>query len=198
MAERVGVLGGTFDPPHVGHAVVAQDVGEQLELDRLLIIPTASPPHREAVLPGVVRLELTRALFRGATGLEVSAMELERAGRSYTVDTLERLRAGLDDGELFLVMGVDQLAVIDTWHQYRRLPGLATIAVMRRAGQEPQLPDAVADFAYITVNVTRIDVSSTDVRQRLRAGRSIRYLVPEPIREQVEQAWIAHGDRAPA
>jgi nicotinate-nucleotide adenylyltransferase len=125
-------------------------------------------------------------------------MELERAGRSYTVDTLERLRAGLDDGELFLVMGVDQLAVIDTWHQYRRLPGLATIAVMRRAGQEPQLPDAVADFAYITVNVTRIDVSSTDVRQRLRAGRSIRYLVPEPIREQVEQAWIAYGDRAPA
>jgi nicotinate-nucleotide adenylyltransferase len=198
MAERVGVLGGTFDPPHVGHAVVAQDVWEQLELDRLLIIPTASPPHREAVLPGVVRLELTRALFRGATGLEVSAMELERAGRSYTVDTLERLRAGLDDGELFFVMGVDQLAVIDTWHQYRRLPGLATIAVMRRAGQEPQLPDAVADFAYIIVNVTRIDVSSTDVRQRLRAGRSIRYLVPEPIREQVEQAWIAHGDRAPA
>lgn len=198
MAERVGVLGGTFDPPHVGHAVVAQDVWEQLELDRLLIIPTASPPHREAVLPGVVRLELTRALFRGTPGLEVSAMELERAGKSFTVDTLERLRTGLENGELFFVMGVDQLAVIDTWHQYRRLPGLATMAVMRRAGQEPQLPDAVADFAYITVNVTRIDVSSTNVRQRLREGRSIRYLVPEPIREQVEQAWIAHGDRAPA
>jgi len=198
MAERVGVLGGTFDPPHVGHAIVAQDVLEELRLDRLLVIPTARPPHRDAVLPGEVRLALVRALFRAHPGLQVSAMELEREGASFAVDTLERLGTALEGSELFCVIGVDQLAVIDTWHQFRRLPGLATMAVMRRDGREPELPRGAEDFPFITVNVTRIDVSSTDVRHRLREGRSIRYLVPEPIREQVERAWIAHGSRAPA
>lgn len=196
--ERLGLLGGTFDPPHVGHAVVAQDLVEALELDRLLVVPAGDPPHRSAVFPARLRLAWTRRIFEGDDRIEVSDLELRGPGPSYTVDTLEEIRRERAPSRLFCVMGADQLAVLDTWHEYRRLPELARLAVMRRAGEEPRLPDSVDRIAYITVDVTRIDLSSTRVRERLRAGRSIRYLVPERIREPVERAWrtaAAEGTR---
>lgn len=187
--ERLGLLGGTFDPPHVGHAIVAQDLVEALELDRLLVVPAGDPPHRGAVFAAPRRLAWTRRLFEGDPRIEVSDLELRRAGPSYTVDTLRALRREREPAELFCVLGSDQLAVIDTWHEYRRLPELASLAVMRREGEPPRLPDSADRIAYITVDVTRIDLSSTRVRERLRAGRSIRYLVPERIRGPVEREW---------
>lgn len=197
MGERLGILGGAFDPPHVGHAIVAVDVFENLRLDRLLLVPAGQPPHRATVLPAGLRYELVARLVRDAEGLEVSDMELRREGPSYTVDTLALLREEMDRRDLFCVMGADQLQVIDTWHDYRRLPELAQVAVMRRAGLGPAA-DAPAKIAYIVVDVTRIDVSSTQIRERLRAGRSIRYLVPESIRERVEEAWRVYDASASA
>lgn len=189
--ERLGLLGGTFDPPHVGHAVVAQDLVEALELDRLLVVPAGDPPHRAAIFSRPLRLAWTRRVFEGDDRIEVSDLEMGRSGPSYTVDTLEWIRRERAPSRLFCIMGADQLAVIHTWHEYRRLPELARIAVMRRDGEEPRLPDPADRIAYITVDVTRIDLSSTRVRERLRAGRSIRYVVPERIRELVERAWGA-------
>lgn len=190
---RIGVLGGTFDPPHVGHAIVAQDVLEALELDRLLVVPAGRPPHREAHLPAKLRFELVRDLFRGAPGIEVSDVELRRDGPSYTVDTLVQLRRELSPDELYLVIGSDQLGLIRTWHRWRELPELARIAVVARPGREEPLEASGASLTYIGVEVTRVDVSSTRVRERLAAGRSVRFLVPEPIRERVERAWAAAG-----
>ncbi|MGH7541136.1 MAG: nicotinate (nicotinamide) nucleotide adenylyltransferase [Gemmatimonadota bacterium] len=193
-AERLGLLGGTFDPPHVGHAIVAQDVVEALELDRLLVVPAGDPPHRSAVFAAALRLAWTRRVFEGDGRIEVLDDELRRAGPSYTVDTLALIRRERQPSELYCVMGADQLRTIDTWHEYRRLPELARIAVMRRVGEAAEPPVPADRIAYITIDVMRIDLSSTRVRERLRAGRSIRYLVPERIRAQVEQAW---NERAP-
>lgn len=189
--RRLGFLGGTFDPPHVGHAIVAQDVLEALELERLLVVPAGAPPHREAVFPAELRFELVRDLFAGAPGIEVSDLELRREGPSYTVDSLLQLRRERPVGELYLVVGSDQLGAIRSWHRWRELPQLARIAVLPRPGAEGVSAAGDAELPYVTVDVTRVEVSSTRIRERLAAGRSIRFLVPERIRERVERAWAA-------
>lgn len=187
--ESIGVLGGTFDPPHIGHAIVARDLLEGIPLDRLLVIPAFEPPHRETVLPAAVRLDLVRRLFAGVEGVEVSDLEFRRGGPSYTIDTLEELRERYPDADLTLILGADQFAVFDTWKDWVRIPDLARIAVMRREGGTLALPDGVDPIAYIAVHVTRIDISASRIRDRLARGASIRFLVPEPIRPDVERAW---------
>lgn len=193
MGDRLGVLGGTFDPPHVGHLVVAQDVVEALELDRLLVVPAGRPPHRDAVLPAALRLELVRAAFRDDGRFEVSDLELRRDGPSYTVDTLQRIRRDRSPAELWCAIGVDQLRELDEWREPERITELARLAVMSREGERPEAGDAPLDIPFTALEVTRVDLSSTRIRERLRAGRSIRYLVPERIRERVEEAWSGRG-----
>lgn len=195
-APRLGVLGGTFDPLHVGHLVVAQDVVERLELDRLLVVPAGRPPHRDAVLPADIRLRFVRRAFAGDGRVEVSDLELRRPGPSYTVDTLAEIREERSPSELFCVMGVDQLREFDTWHEPERILELARLAVMARAGVEPDEADVPDGVAFTGVEVTRVDVSGTRIRRRLGEGRTVRYLVPESVRAGVESAWAeATGDR---
>lgn len=192
------MLGGTFDPPHVGHAIVAQDLVEGLDLDRLLVVPAPNPPHRSTVLPAAARLDLVRAMFEGVGRIEVSDLEYRREGPSYTVRTLETLRERDPNAELFLVIGADQFAVLDTWHEPERLPGLARIAVMHRAGETPAPPDGMDPIEYIAVHVTRIDLSASRIRERLGAGKSIRFLVPDAIRPDIERAWRDRAANEPA
>lgn len=182
------MLGGAFDPPHVGHAIVAQDVREALELDRLLVVPTARPPHRDVVLAAETRLALVRRVFDGDPRIEVTDVEYRRPGPSYTVDTLAALREERRPAELYCVIGSDQLRLIESWNRYERLAELATVAVMARSGRDAGLADA-GSVPHVRVEVTEVDVSGTRIRRRLREGRSIRYLVPESIREEVEMAW---------
>lgn len=186
MSGRIGLLGGTFDPPHVGHLVVAQDVLESLNLDRLLVVPAARPPHREAVLDAGTRMDLVRLAFGDDPRIEVSDVELRRPGPSWTVDTVEWAHQELAPDVLYLVVGADQLRAFRRWREPDRILELARLAVMTRPGEE--IVDA--DVPYERVNVTRVDLSSTRIRQRLDAGLSIRYLVPEPARERIEQAWM--------
>ena len=191
---RLGVLGGTFDPPHIGHLIVAQDVVEGLALDRLLIVPAARPPHREACFPDLVRYELTARAFEGADFIEVSDIEMRRSGPSYTVDTLVTLRDRYGPVELFCIIGMDQLRAIESWHEYDRIPELARLVVMGR-GDDREGESVPSRLPYERIDVTRVDLSSTRVRERLELGRSIRYLVPESIRKDVEVAWKARtGD----
>lgn len=187
VGGRLGMLGGTYDPPHVGHLIVAQDVLEELALDRLLIIPAGDPPHRAALLPTEVRLELVSQAFGGNPGFEVSRIEVDRTGPSFTVDTLRWIRRTMSPEELFCVIGVDQLRVIDTWSRYEEIPEIARLAVMARDGEAPPAADVPVRFENVAV--TRVDVSGSEIRDRLREGRSIRYLVPERIRDRVEVEW---------
>ncbi len=194
---RLGVLGGTFDPPHIGHLIVAQDVVEGLALDRLLIVPAARPPHREACFPDLVRYELTARAFEGADFIEVSDIEMRRSGPSYTVDTLAAVRDRYQPIELFCIIGTDQLRAIESWHEYERLPELARLVVMER-GEDRDSESVPSSLPHERIDVTRVDLSSTRVRERLERGESIRYLVPESIRADVEAAWQARTEEAVA
>lgn len=184
--RRLGIFGGTFDPPHVGHTIVAMDLVEALELDRLLVVPVAHPPHRATAWPAETRLAFARTAFAGDPRIEVSDLELRRSGPSYTVDTLEQIRAAHPDARLFLVVGRDQYEEFGDWHRPERIVELAELVVMRRNGLAPPHDGR---FPYRSVDVTRVDLSATEIRERLAEGRSIRYLVPGAIHEAVERAW---------
>ncbi|WP_419948163.1 nicotinate (nicotinamide) nucleotide adenylyltransferase [Candidatus Palauibacter sp.] len=193
--RRIGIFGGSFDPPHAGHATIAHDLVERLRLDRLLVVPAADPPHRSVVLPAAIRFELTRRLFDGSPRIEVSPLEIRRGGPSFTVDTLEELARRFPHDCLILTMGADQFATLDGWKDPQRLQALATIAVMPRGGREPVPPPAATPIDYVVVNVTRIDVSASGIRRCLDEGRPVHGLVPESIRQHVERAWADRSGR---
>jgi len=187
VSGRIGILGGTFDPPHIGHLVVAQDALESLELDRLIVVPAGRPPHREALLDAETRLALVRLAFEGDDRVQVSDVEVEREGPSWTVDTLEWARLELDPEVLYLIVGADQLRSFRGWRQPERILQLARLAVMTRPGEELK----GTDVPHEVIEVTRVDLSGTQIRWRLEEGMSIRYTVPERLRPEVERAWAA-------
>lgn len=190
--ERVALFGGTFDPPHLGHLVVAQDVVEALDLDGLVFVPAGVPPHKrdERFSPGRLRLEMLRASVAGDPRLSASDMELRREGPSFTVDTLRALRAERPDAALHFVLGVDQFAELHTWKEPEAVARLARLVVITREGDEPESVDPGVEVDYDFVPVTRVDVSSTEVRRRVREGRPVRYLVPEPVRRIIDSEGL--------
>ena len=176
---KLGVFGGTFDPPHIAHLVAAQEIHGQLGLDRLLLMVAAAPPHKldREVSAGEVRLEMVRAAIAGDPRFEASAIELEREGPSYTVDTLRTLRELHPGAELFLAIGADQAVELESWREPDEIARLATIVAFARSGQE--VPET--RWPLRRVDVPHMEVSSTEVRRRVRAGEPCRYLVPDPV-----------------
>jgi nicotinate-nucleotide adenylyltransferase len=188
---RIGVLGGLFNPPHIGHLVLCQEAAWQLGLTRVVLVPTRLPPHREAPAEsGDLRLRLAQAAVLGSRRLSVSRVELDRPGPSYPVDTLRELASRFPGAQLVLLLGEDQLAALDSWHEPQLLLELAELAVARRsdvrfAGEERTPIRWVA--------MPRLDVSSSDVRARVAQGRPIRHLVPDAVRELIvsERLYLA-------
>lgn len=180
MGERIGVLGGTFDPVHVGHVATAAEVRHALALDRLLLVVAGDPWQKRGrvVATAEDRLALVRAAVDGIPGLEASAIEVEREGPSVTADTLEALAAPGRD--LFLVLGADAVANMSTWRRLEDTKALATIVVVERAGDLDVRPPG--DGWRVThVRVPRLDVASTDLRARLADGRPVDGLVPPAV-----------------
>jgi nicotinate-nucleotide adenylyltransferase len=171
--ERVGVFGGQFDPPHNGHLAVARAARRQLGLDRLLVVPTPRPPHRpEPETPAEVRFDLARRAFADEPGVELSPIELDREGPSYTADTLAALsRPGRT---LFLIVGADQLAALDRWYRPDRVRALATIVVAARPGAPPV--EGVEVLA-----MEPVDASSSEIRERVARGEDVSGLVPPGV-----------------
>ncbi len=187
---RLGVYGGAFDPPHLGHLVAASDACDALALDRLLWIPSAVHPLKPVRTAPRVRLEMVRAAIQGDPRFQADDLELRRTGPSYTVDTLRALRAREPGAELFFLTGADNLADLPRWREPEEIARLATLAVVSREGEA--LPPEPA-YPAVAVAVTRVDVSSTEVRRRVAAGRSIRYLVPEAVRAVIERERLYGG-----
>jgi nicotinate-nucleotide adenylyltransferase len=187
--QRIGILGGTFDPPHVGHFMVAADVCTALRLDRLLLVPSASPPHKRGQVRATPeqRLAMVRGAAAGDERFEVDDIELRRPGASYTVDTLRELRVRYPGAELFFVIGMDQFRDLHTWREPEEVVRLARLAVVSRDGDA--LPGE-SSIPVEPVSVTRVDLSATDVRRRIQAGESIRYFVPDPVREFIEREGL--------
>jgi nicotinate-nucleotide adenylyltransferase len=178
--ERLGVFGGTFDPVHVGHLVVAVESRSQLALDRVLIVVAGDPWQKrgKVVASAAERLALVDAAVDGVEGVEASAIEIERAAPSVTADTLEALTA--PDRELFLVLGADAVANMGTWKRLDETRDLATVVVVERAGDAHSEPPGPG-WRVQRVAIPRLDIASTDLRERLRSGRPIDGLVPPAV-----------------
>jgi nicotinate-nucleotide adenylyltransferase len=174
---KIGLFGGTFDPPHIGHLVAAQELHVELGLHLLLLVPASVPPHKmgEAVTPAAIRLEMLRAAAADDPRFEVSDMEVSRPGPSYTIETLRALRDEHPGAELLLAMGADQLVDLESWREPEEIGRLATIVAFARSGEAvPEDPK----WPVRRVEVPEIHVSSTDIRHRVATGRPITYLVP--------------------
>lgn len=188
---RIGLFGGTFDPPHYGHLIAAQDACEALALDRILFIPAGSPPHKQErrLTPAAVRVEMVRQAIAGDARFVLDDRETRRRGPSYTVDTLRDLRRESPDAEFHLLIGSDQYAELDTWRGVPEIRRLSRIAVLDREGA-----GAVGGEDQ-RVRVTRVDISASDLRRRAAAGRSLRYLVPPAVLAIIEAAglYVAAG-----
>jgi len=208
--RRIGVFGGTFDPIHLAHLRCAEEAREQLALDEILFIPAADPPHKSRRITAAAhRLAMVRLATAGNPAFRVSSIEIERGGRSYTVDTLRALRARLPAGSAFtLLIGLDAFREIGTWKEYRTLFTLADLAVWSRPPGVIRAPRrllpvaAQRDFCYRDgdntlrhrtgnhirfLTVTALDISASAIRLRRRRGLSTRYLVPEPVERYVSR-----------
>jgi nicotinate-nucleotide adenylyltransferase len=192
--RKVGVLGGTFDPPHIGHLWLATLAADGLGLGHVLLMPAARPPHkgRRAISNAADRVMMTRLAIGGDPGLDLSLVEMERPGPSYTIDSLAQLHAHLgSEVGLVLIMAADSFAEIDTWREPDRLLELAEWAVGPRPGSP--MPDPGALRERYGARASRIhllegpslDVSSSEIRARVAAGRPIRYLVPRAVEELI-------------
>jgi nicotinate-nucleotide adenylyltransferase len=181
---RIGVFGSMFNPPHLAHVVLCQEALWQLGLQRVLLVPAGLPSHRAAPPESAeLRLRLTQAAVAGTPGLSVSRVEVDRAGPSFMVDTLRELSNRYPGTDLVLLIGEDQLAQLGTWHQAEQIPQLARLGVARRPGTRL----AGAERAAVEwIDMPCLEVSSSDIRQRVAAGRPIRHLVPDGVRAVIE------------
>ena len=190
MGERLGVFGGTFDPPHVGHLVLAVNVRHALRLDRVLLVVANDPWQKVArrVTPAADRLAMVEAAVGDVAGLEASAIEIDRGGVSFTADTLAALAAEGPRRELFLVLGSDAAAGLPSWDRVEDVRRLATVVVVVRPGAEDGRPPPGWDWQV--VEVPRLEVSSTDLRARVRDGRPLDYLLTPQVIDCIEQRQL--------
>jgi nicotinate-nucleotide adenylyltransferase len=211
----IGVLGGTFDPVHYGHLRPALEVYEALGLTELSFIPCRVPPHREPPeAPAHHRLAMVEQAIAGIPGFLADARELARPGPSFSVDTLEELRAEIGPGcPLLLLMGMDAFAGLHRWHRWREIPRLAHVVVAHRPGATPALDSPYLGLAPATDSVaamrtgapgrvyfqrvTQLGISATGIRECLRAGRSPRFLLPDSVRRYIVDHHLYRDGSAP-
>lgn len=176
---RIGVLGGTFDPVHVGHLAAAVNVRHALDLDRVLLVVANVPwqkVDRRAVSPAADRLALVQAAVGDVAGVEASDLEIRRGGHSYTADTLSALAGADPSAELFLIVGSDVADDLDTWERVDVVRDLATLVIVNRPGAV--IPVLDPSWRVRTVEIPNLEISSTDLRERAATGRPLDYLVP--------------------
>jgi nicotinate-nucleotide adenylyltransferase len=182
--ERIGIVGGTFDPVHVGHLMDASAARFQLRLDRVLVVVARDPWQKSGRVgaPAELRYEMLVAAIDGTDGLEPSRIELERDGPTYTIDTVEELTA--PDRELFLVLGSDVVAGLSSWHRVDELRDLVTLAIVDREHTPLAAPEG---WRVVRVRVPQLELTSTDLRRLVAAGEPIEFLVPTPAARILRQ-----------
>ncbi|MDH4138291.1 MAG: nicotinate-nucleotide adenylyltransferase [Anaerolineae bacterium] len=192
---RVGVFGGTFDPIHIGHLVIAEEAWMELELERVVFIPAGLPPHKldHVMSPVEHRLAMVELAIASNPHFAVSRVDIDRFGPCYTVDTIEFLRDEWGGGvEIYFIMGSDSLLDILTWHNPRRLIRLCRFAVVSRPGYQVDFDELDALLPGVAsrvqmLNAPGLDISSTDIQRRVREGLSIKYQVPEAVEDYIYQ-----------
>jgi nicotinate-nucleotide adenylyltransferase len=192
---KLGILGGTFDPPHNGHLHIAESAQHTLHLAQVVFIPAKLPPHKldDTITPLDMRVAMLERALKGKPTFVISMIEARRPGPSYTLDTLRELRHDLSPGaELFFIMGMDSLVQLATWHQPAEIVKLAKLAVLRREGFELDLDALEAQVPGVRHSVVMLraptsNISASDIRARVQAGESIEGLVPPAVRDYIEK-----------
>jgi nicotinate-nucleotide adenylyltransferase len=193
----IGILGGTFNPPHMGHLVMAQEALDQLDLDRVVFMPVATPPHKEAREdPGAeARLELARLAVGGDERFEVSPLEVDRGGASFTIDTLRELHDVEPEHDLTFIVGGDMAQSLPAWREPEAILSLARLAVAEREGVGREdiarrLEPLHDGSRVVFFDMPRIDISSSSIRRRVAEGRPVRYLVPDAVAEAIAEQGL--------
>ena len=190
MMARIGLLGGTFDPPHIGHLVVADQVLDQLGFDEVWLVVSNDPWQKTVsrpITPAADRVRLVEAAVDGSPGVRASAVEIEIGGPSYTVVTLEVLRHRQPGVEWLPIVGADAAAGLDTWHRAEELRGDERFVVVNRPGAPPTLPTG---WDCLPVTMPALDISSTEIRAMVEAGRSIRHLCPVGVVRLIDELGL--------
>ncbi|PJF40535.1 MAG: nicotinate-nucleotide adenylyltransferase [Chloroflexi bacterium] len=190
--ERVGILGGTFDPPHIGHLILAEYSAEALALDHLLFVPAADPPHKQdqAKTPIAHRLAMLERALADNPRFELSRVDVDRPGPHYTLDMVKIIRDQYDNPELFFIMGGDSLYDLPTWHQPEKIIEICQLAIIRRPFSEidATMHDAIIpglSQRLVIIDAPLLEISSTQIVHRLSQGKSVRYLVPEAVLDYI-------------
>jgi nicotinate-nucleotide adenylyltransferase len=194
---RLGLFGGTFDPPHLAHLVVATHVRHALALDEVVLMVANEPYQKTAgrdVTSAATRLEMVQAAVQGVDGLQAGDDEIRRGGVTYTIDTVEHLRSQVADVEIFLIIGEDAARSFDTWHRYEELAQLSNLVVVNRSSSGTALTSPAGTTRCTHVTIPSMDISSSDVRRRVRDGECIDFLVRRPVRRVIEKSnlYTAH------
>jgi len=180
---RLGILGGSFDPPHVGHLLAANDACSHLSLDQLVFVPAGEQPLKagQLVATGAQRLAMVRAMVQDDPRYQVSSLEVNRPGLSFTVDTLRHFAAEFPGAERFLLLGADVLSTFSQWREPAEVVRLAQLVVMVRDGAPAEPEPAVGGLVSQRISTRRIDMSSSEIRERVRRGMSIRGFVTDAV-----------------
>lgn len=185
---RIGIMGGTFNPIHYGHLVVAAEAGDQFKLDNIVFIPSGTPPHKDNsdIASAKARCEMVRLATRSNPLFSVSSLEIERGGKSYSVETVEKLLAIYGkETQVYFIVGVDSMLEIESWRDVDKLLGLCKFIVALRGGfNAEEISPAIRKHSHI-MKIPEIGISATDVRKRIKKGKSIRYLVAPEVEEYI-------------
>lgn len=185
--KRIGIYGGSFDPVHHGHLILAREALETLALDEVIFVLAAQSPHKQnrAPAPAAARWEMLTAAIAGEPGFSASRLEIDRPPPSYSVETVEELRAAQSEAEWFFLIGEDNLPELGIWHRFADLRQMVQFVVLDRSGGK-------TEYAYPAIR-RKIDISATTIRKRVASGQSIRYLVPEAVEEIIRRENLYQG-----
>ncbi len=194
--SKTGIMGGTFDPIHYAHLLVAEECRRSLNIDRIVFIPTGTPPHKRdhAVSPAEDRYAMTLLATAGVAEFSVSRTEIDRKTPTHTIDTLQEFLAeGIAPEDLYFITGLDAILSIETWVDYEQFPSLCTLVTATRPGYDlrglEQLPREIRQSLKV-VEIPQVSISSTEIRERVRSGRGIRFLVPHLVETYIESAGL--------
>ncbi|WP_404346978.1 nicotinate-nucleotide adenylyltransferase [Sutcliffiella horikoshii] len=181
--NKVGIIGGTFDPPHVGHLLIANDVRQKLSLDEIWFMPNHIPPHKQnkSVTPTPIRVEMIEAAVASNSSFRVETIELQREGPSYTYDTMLLLAKKYPDTRFYFIIGADMVEYLPKWHNIEKLLEIITFVGVKRPGYTFS-----SEYPVLEVETPQMDISSTLIRKRMQEGWTSQYLVPDSVKEIIE------------
>lgn len=184
MTKKVGILGGTFNPPHIGHLIIANEVFHALHLDEVRLMPNAIPPHKtkDTRVTSEQRLKMLNLAIENVPYMAIEKVELIRGGTSYTVDTMQILTEQEADTEFYFIIGGDQVEYLSKWHRIDDL-----LKLVRLVGVARPNTSIVSAYPIITLDIPQIDISSTVIRERLKNGETTKFLIPAQVREYIQK-----------